>query len=74
MYPNSICSFNIFAESMIGKLFIVGGDDLKAYDDDAGKEYMEDVLSKDINHLGTKWYGLPNYEDLTNEIIKELKL
>ena len=74
MYPNSICSFNIFAATMIGKLFIDGGDELKTYDEDAGKEYVEDMIAKDINHLGHKWYGLPNYEDLVAEIISGLKL
>ena len=74
MYPNSICSFNIFAATMIGKLFIDGGDKLKTYDEDAGKEYVEDMITKDINHLGHKWYGLPNYQDLVAEVVSSLKL
>lgn len=73
MYPNSICSFNIFAETMIGKLFIPDGETIKAYDDDAGKEFIEDMISHDVLHLGTKWYGLPNYQDLVSEILEELK-
>lgn len=59
---------------MIGKLFIEDGESLKTYDDDAGKEYMEDVLAKDLNHLGHKWHNLPNYEDLVSEIEQELSM
>lgn len=64
MYPNSICSFNIFAPTMIGKLFIIGGDELKNYDEDAGKEFVEDLVAKDTLFLGTKWFELPSFEEL----------
>lgn len=68
MYPNSICSFNIFATTMIGKLFIEGGDEIKRYDEDAGKEFVEDLIAKDILFLGEKWFGLPKYEDIESEL------
>ena len=58
---------------MIGKLFIDGGDSIKTYDEDAGKEFVEDMIAKDMIHLGHKWYGLPNYEDIVAEIICGLR-
>lgn len=70
MYPNSICSFNIFAECMIGKLFIIDGDNLKTYDEDAGKEYVEDLVAGDTLFLGSKWYNLPTFEDLVDTIME----
>ena len=72
MYPNSICSFNIFATTMIGKLFIENGDKLKTYDEDAGKEFVEDMIANNTLFMGTKWFGLPTYEDLTREVFTRL--
>lgn len=73
MYPNSICSFNIFAATMIGKLFIDDGDKLKRYDDDAGKEFVEDLIAKNVIFLGEKWFNLPPYEMLADEVYRRLK-
>lgn len=58
---------------MIGKLFIDGGDTLKTYDEDAGKEFVEDMIACNTIFLGTKWFGLPTYEDLTYEIMNRMK-
>ena len=74
MYPNSICSFNIFAATMIGKLFIEGGDMIKRYAEDAGKEYVEDLIAKDTIFLGNKWYGLPDFPTLVSIMTRELRL
>lgn len=73
MYPNSICSFNIFAATMIGKLFIEDGDKIKRYDDDAGKEFVEDMIAKNTSFLGEKWFGLPKFEELDRLVALELK-
>jgi hypothetical protein len=73
MYPNSICSFNIFAATMIGKLFIDDGDKLKRYDKDAGKEFVEDLIAKNVIFLGEKWFGMPQYEDVVVEVQRRLK-
>jgi hypothetical protein len=73
MYPNSICSFNIFAATMIGKLFIDDGDILKRYDRDAGKEFVEDLIAKNVVFLGEKWFGMPQYEDVATEVCRRLK-
>jgi hypothetical protein len=72
MYPNSICGFNIFAPTMIGKLFIEGGDSLKTYDEDAGKEFVEDMIAGNVNFTGTKWFGLPSFEELDKEVASAL--
>lgn len=74
MYPNSICAFNIFAETMIGKLFVEGGDDLKNYDEDAGKEFIEDIITENHLFTGNKWFKLPNFDSLNEIITKELNL
>ena len=74
MYPNSICSFNIFAATMIGKLFIIDGDKLKRYDDDAGKEFVEDLIAKNTLFLGEKWFNLPSYETISAEVYNRMKM
>lgn len=73
MYPNAICSFNIFASCMIGKLFIEDGDKLKRYDEDAGKEFVEDLIAKNVLFLGEKWFGMPPYEVVADEVFHRLK-
>ena len=67
MYPNSICAFNIFATSMIGKLYIENGENYTRYDKDPGKEFCEDMISQNILWLGEKWFGLPSLEELILE-------
>ena len=64
MYPNSIVAFNIFATTMIGKLYIFKFALEKSYDEDMGKEYIEDVISGDLDHIGAKWHNLPHVEDI----------
>ena len=70
MYPNSILSFNIFAEAMIGKLFIENGQSFLNYDDDPGKEFVEDLIVNDVLFMGKKWFGLPDFNEL-NQIVSE---
>lgn len=57
---------------MIGKLFVENGDELKKYDEDAGKEFVEDVIGSNVLFLGHKWYGLPDFETLSKLVEKEL--
>lgn len=63
MYPNAILAFNIFATTMIGKV-IVDYTPTVTYDSDMGKEYIEDVISDDVLHIGHKWHNLSNVEQL----------
>ena len=74
MYPNSICSFNIFAASMIGKLIIKGCENNLTYSDDAGKEFVEDITSDLPLFTGSKWFDLPTFEELNDEVCRRLKL
>lgn len=76
MYPNAIVAWNIFAETMIGKLIIKEeeGHELKAYDVDAGKEFVEDIITENNLFTGHKWFGLPSFDDLNEIITDELKL
>ena len=64
MYPNSIVAFNIFATTMIGKLYIFKFALEKSYDEDMGKEYIEDIISGDLDHIGAIWHNLPHVEDI----------
>ena len=64
MYPNSIVAFNIFATTMIGKLYIFKFTLEKSYDEDMGKEYIADIISGDFDHTGAKWHNLPHVEDI----------
>lgn len=73
MYPNAIMVFNIFKTTMIGKLIIEGVQHLLSYDQDAGKEFVEDMIAQDAVHTCHKWFDLPNTEDMTDLITEELK-
>ena len=64
----SITAFNIFATTMIGKLIIPKFVPKNSYDQDAGKEYLEDVIIDDVLHIGTKWHNLSPYEVLANKV------
>lgn len=72
MYPNIIIVFNIFKTTMIGKLIIEGVEHLLSYDEDAGKEFVEDVIAGDAIHIGHKWFGLPDGDEMTRLINEEL--
>lgn len=69
MYPNSICGFNIFVDSMIGKLIIMECDDKLTYSDDAGREFVEDFTSNTTIETGVKWFGLPGF----NQVLETLQ-
>ena len=69
MYPNSICGFNIFVDSMIGKLIIMDCDDKLTYSDDAGREFVEDFTSNTTIETGVKWFGLPGF----NQVLETLQ-
>lgn len=64
MYPNSIVAFNIFATTMIGKVIIPTGTIENNYDEDLGKEYVEDLIMNDPVFIGHKWHNLSDYETL----------
>ena len=68
MYPNSIVAFNIFATTMIGKLYILNHELKNPYDKDMGKEYIEDIIAGDLNHIGEKWHNLSPIENLAQKV------
>lgn len=74
MYPNSICSFNIFAEAMLGKLLIEKCEDIVTYSEDGGKEFVEDITSGNVLFTGEKWFNLPSFEELATEVARRLKI
>ena len=69
MYPHSIVCFNIFATTMIGKLIIPEGTIQNNYDDDLGKEYVEDLIQGDPQFIGHKWHNLSDFETLYNKLV-----
>lgn len=73
MYPNSINAFNIFATTMIGKLYIFNFQLEHPYDEDMGKEYIEDIIAGDLDHIGRKWHNLSGVEDLALQVLAEEK-
>lgn len=78
MYPWSIISFNISAQTMIGKLLIdkkyYQGNARDDYEEDpnlkfeTGKEFVENVLADDAIKLGVNWFGLPSVEEMLNDL------
>ena len=68
MYPNSICAFNIFVTAMIGKLIIDGQQHRLNYDEDAGREFVEDMTSQLPLFTGTKWFNLPSFDEVANRL------
>ena len=64
MYPNAIVAFNIFATTMIGKVIITSGTIQNNYDEDLGKEYVEDLIQDDPGFIGHKWHNLSDIETL----------
>lgn len=82
MYPNSICVFNIFAETMIGKLIITNCEDKLTYtvaddDDDnveldGGKEFVEDITSGNEMATGEKWFSLPSFDEVAREVQRRM--
>lgn len=72
MYPNIIVTFNIFKTTMIGKLIIDNVESKLSYDEDAGKEFVEDIIAGDAIHTGHKWFNLPDGDEMTRLINEEL--
>lgn len=72
MYPNIMIVFNIFKTTMIGKLIIENCESKLSYDEDAGKEFVEDMISGDAIHTGHKWFNLPDGDEMTRLINEEL--
>lgn len=81
MYPHIIITFNVAPNTMIGKL-IIGGDIQEAYknasDDgkveDAGKDFVDNMLVGNVANMGTKWFNLPNIMELKEMIKKRFNI
>lgn len=84
MYPNMIVVFNIFATTLIGKLYIEpkymvdyigsdvgeGNDVVNNLPDSGvlGKDYVEDLIAKNVINLGSKWHKLSTISELDKKI------
>ena len=77
MYPSIAIAFSISPATMVGKLFIPNKQIMDRYNApeiatgkyDAGKDFMEGVLTQNYLMVGTRWFNLPT----TDKIIKEFE-
>lgn len=89
MYPHMIIAFNISPHTMIGKLLItklpyeieknmtyrnLRKDKVENIKFDAGKDFVDNVLSDDILSLGEKWFNLPSVQEMAELVEKEFKI
>jgi DNA polymerase elongation subunit (family B) len=75
MYPNIICSFNIFTSTQYGRLLIPdkvydGENPLKQGNYDRGGEFMDNYHTHDFIQTGTRWFNLPSIENMIYDIEK----
>jgi DNA polymerase elongation subunit (family B) len=78
MYPWTIISFNISAKTLIGKLIINNeyyhGNAKDMYEEDpslkfeAGKEFFENYITKDLIRLGVNWFNLPSVDEMISDL------
>lgn len=75
MYPSTMDSFNEFTTCLLGKILIRQCDIDKTdfYEEDIGKEYMEDVIADNEIFMGEKWFGLPTFEEMDNQLQEFLR-
>lgn len=72
MYPFITCAHNIGHETMIGKIILNGFEHLdidpteRLYD--GGKMFIEALLSKDYNYIGSIYFNLPKAEDIIGDL------
>ena len=59
---------------MIGKLIIQDCQELLNYDEDAGKEYVEDIITGNSHHIMTKWFGMPSIEHIINIVESDMEV
>lgn len=83
MYPYIIIVFNIAPNTMVGKLTI-GGSIEEAYNnaidektgkkEDAGKDFIDNMLTGNVLNMGTKWFNLPKTEAIAKELMDHLNV
>ncbi|WP_304576746.1 hypothetical protein [Romboutsia ilealis] len=82
LYPSIIITFNIGPNCLVGKLIIKDKKIADRYNFkeiaegkyDAGKDFMEAVLSENVLMTGVRWFNLPNTETLIEEFETKFKL
>lgn len=75
MYPNEMISFNIAPNCMLGKLIIDRKyvdilNDIEGEKEDLGKDFIENFLVGNVGTMGSKWFGLPSFDEL-HEMLRE---
>jgi len=83
MYPHIIIAFNIAPNCMVGKL-IIGGNiqeamknavaDKKGKVEDAGKDFVDNLLTGNVANMATKWFGMPNVVELNDMLRNKFKM
>lgn len=81
MYPNILIVFNIAPNCMIGKLLIdrsiediYNSNDANNEKYDAGKDFMDNVLTRNYANIGTKWFNMPRAEEIFSDFEKEFNI
>lgn len=79
MYPHIIIAFNVSPGSMIGKLLVDREykdvyNDIEGKKEDAGKDFMDNLLSDNVGNMGIKWFGLPTLPQLTEDFKKKFNV
>lgn len=68
IYPNTEIAFNIFSDTMVGKIRFTDKPETYKIDDEA-KDFVNCLISDDNIELGNKYFNLPN----ENQLIKNFK-
>lgn len=79
MYPHIIIAFNVSPGSMIGKLLVDREykdiySDVEGKKEDAGKDFMDNLLSDNVGNMAIKWFGLPSLTELNEDFKKKFNV
>lgn len=75
MYPNVICSFNIFTSTQYGRIIIPepvyeSENPLKQGNYDRGGEFIDNYHTNDLIQTGSRWFNLPTVENMIYDLEK----
>jgi len=81
MYPHIIITFNVAPNCMIGKLVLnkeikdmYNKKDIDNDKYDAGKDFVDNMLIKNVANMGTKWFKLPDVVELDSLVRNKFKI
>lgn len=80
MYPHIIIAFNIAANCMVGKLVIdsdykkIAQEAIAGKIDDTGKDFVDNMLTRNPALMGSKWFNLPDIDELDTLVRETFKI